>query len=94
MHGIELSAHFTLWRYTFSKCQQADIESSVDKLLFETIFIISNDGCIFSLFRPIWISYTRLSSGRGPYEEHLYEIIFNFGQQFKSRCRLKNFFLS
>ena len=32
MHGIELSAHFTLWRYTFSKYQQAEIESSDDKL--------------------------------------------------------------
>ena len=32
MHGIELSVHFTLRRYTFSKCQRADIETSDDKL--------------------------------------------------------------
>ena len=28
--GIELPAHFTLSRYTFSKCQQADVESRHD----------------------------------------------------------------
>ena len=49
MHGIELSAHFTLRRYTFSKCQQADIESRHNTLNFETTFILSNDGCILDL---------------------------------------------
>ena len=49
MHGIELTTHFKLSRYTFSKCQQADIKSRHDKLNFETTFILSNDVCIFDL---------------------------------------------
>ena len=49
MHGIELSAHFTLRRYTFSKCQQADIERSDDNLRPFSSFPMM--GVFFSLFR-------------------------------------------
>ena len=31
-------------RYTFSKCQLQDVEIRYDKLLFETILILSNNG--------------------------------------------------
>ena len=58
MHGIELSAHFKLWRYTFSKCQQADIKSRHDEPNFGTTFILSNDGCIFDLKNRVHIHQT------------------------------------
>ena len=38
---------------------------------------------LFGIMKPFW------QFGRGPYEEHLGEIILNFGQQF--RCHLKIF---
>ena len=51
MHGIELSAHFTLCRDTLSVCQQADNESSDDKFNLRPFSSFQMMGVFFSLFR-------------------------------------------
>ena len=70
MHGTELSAHFTLWRYTFSQCQQADIDSIHYWLNFETTFILSNDGYIFDLKNRVHTPDYLESSSSEPHSFH------------------------
>ena len=43
----ELSPHFKVCNYIFQKRQHSEIDGKVDKLQFETMFSLSNDGCIF-----------------------------------------------